>query len=353
MLSHPKFEECLHYVMANLGLVKVEETTNLLWDLFNEDPERFERNAVFPHVLGEMAIKYYKTNKVKNMNIIDLKQDSDAWHEWRNQGIGSSDIAAIMGKSPFKTAKDVYNEKTGANYTVRENFYMRRGKMFEEKARECFNASIFKKFTPVCIEHQQIPYFHASLDGYCFEHDESVEIKVPGEKNWVLSNEGEIPEYYNIQMQWQMMITGHKFMYYVVYSPDHNDLIYIKCEANEHYQEKLKQEGELFWDNLKNGFPPALQKGDYIFVEDDSIAPLEQEYIRLAEEIKERQEKLKNLKSQILDYGDGGNFRTSSLTVFWKEGRETLDKEKMIADGLDIHPYLKKSQPSYVIQLRK
>ena len=32
----------------------------------------------------------------------------DQWLEYRRLGIGGSDVAAIMGISPFRTARDVY-----------------------------------------------------------------------------------------------------------------------------------------------------------------------------------------------------------------------------------------------------
>ena len=35
------------------------------------------------------------------------------WHEYRRKGIGGSDAAAVLGLSPFCTARDVYYEKIG------------------------------------------------------------------------------------------------------------------------------------------------------------------------------------------------------------------------------------------------
>ena len=35
------------------------------------------------------------------------------WLEWRKQGIGGSDVAAILGISPFRTARDLYYDKLG------------------------------------------------------------------------------------------------------------------------------------------------------------------------------------------------------------------------------------------------
>lgn len=37
----------------------------------------------------------------------------EAWLEYRRQGIGGSDVAAVMGVSPFATLRDLYNDKCG------------------------------------------------------------------------------------------------------------------------------------------------------------------------------------------------------------------------------------------------
>ena len=36
------------------------------------------------------------------------------WLAWRRQGIGGSDAAAILGISPWRTARDLYDDKLGS-----------------------------------------------------------------------------------------------------------------------------------------------------------------------------------------------------------------------------------------------
>ena len=36
-----------------------------------------------------------------------------AWLAWRRKGIGGSDAAAILGISPWRTARDLYDDKLG------------------------------------------------------------------------------------------------------------------------------------------------------------------------------------------------------------------------------------------------
>ena len=37
----------------------------------------------------------------------------DEWLNYRRRGIGGSDVAAILGVSPFRTARDIYYDKLG------------------------------------------------------------------------------------------------------------------------------------------------------------------------------------------------------------------------------------------------
>lgn len=48
-------------------------------------------------------------------------QDSPEWHEQRRYGIGASDVAAILGLSPWATPLDVYEAKMGVPRTIDEN----------------------------------------------------------------------------------------------------------------------------------------------------------------------------------------------------------------------------------------
>ena len=48
----------------------------------------------------------------KPMVLVDTANlPEDEWLEWRRRGIGGSDAAAILGVSPFATARDLYYDK--------------------------------------------------------------------------------------------------------------------------------------------------------------------------------------------------------------------------------------------------
>ena len=47
------------------------------------------------------------------MNVIDLPQRTPAWLEWRAGGVSASDVAILLGLSPYKTPWRLWAEKTG------------------------------------------------------------------------------------------------------------------------------------------------------------------------------------------------------------------------------------------------
>ena len=44
----------------------------------------------------------------------------EEWLDYRRQGIGGSDVAGIMGISPFRTARDIYYDKLNIASVVEE-----------------------------------------------------------------------------------------------------------------------------------------------------------------------------------------------------------------------------------------
>ena len=60
-----------------------------------------------------------------------LAELSDAQRELRNQGVGASEVPAILGLDPYRTALDVFLDKTGQAEPFPETQYTRWGKRLE------------------------------------------------------------------------------------------------------------------------------------------------------------------------------------------------------------------------------
>lgn len=74
-----------------------------------------------------------------------MQEHTPEWHQWRAQGIGGSDIAAIagplLGFKAWASPWDVYLDKTGKAPPRPENDRMRYGKMVEKAVAEAWAAS--------------------------------------------------------------------------------------------------------------------------------------------------------------------------------------------------------------------
>ena len=61
------------------------------------------------------------TTNYEPIVITDTTNLSEAeWLEYRRKGIGGSDVAAVLGLSPFCTARDLYCDKTGIKPAIVE-----------------------------------------------------------------------------------------------------------------------------------------------------------------------------------------------------------------------------------------
>jgi putative phage-type endonuclease len=149
----------------------------------------------------------------------DIEQGSEAWHVWRSQGVGSSDVVAIAmhvglveRQAWASSITDLYEEKVGL--VAREsldNWRMRRGHTGEGFVRAVAARRLGEDFSPKCIEMgEDVPEMRVSLDGLNFVGDHVLECKNPSEKVHELALQGEVVSYYKPQICHQGICTfGH------------------------------------------------------------------------------------------------------------------------------------------------
>lgn len=190
------------------------------------------------------------------MRVVSLQQGTLEWREWRRGGIGGSDVAAILGLSPFENATraDLLREKvTGENRET--NFGMRRGTRLEPIARRMFADRTGINWEPICGEDEHLVWPKVSLDGINSDWSEIVEIKCANWQTHELWLHGFVPDYYLVQMQWQMMVVGCNRCHAVCFNngsrfrpEDH--LAYVVVEADGERAAELLEAAEAFWNEV-------------------------------------------------------------------------------------------------------
>ena len=184
----------------------------------------------------------------------------EKWLELRRTGIGGSDIAAIMGKSPWATPRAVYRDKAGLRTEKKPTAAMERGRemepvlrgMTEEKLNSSFSAGPQFRVLSSPFMYRKVgqEIFIADIDGVVlFGREEELwsglEIKavnVYATKAW---RDGE-PYHYHLQVKWYMGIT--KMRRWLMASLLGNRLELRVVEFNEELWNDQQQAALGFWN---------------------------------------------------------------------------------------------------------
>lgn len=183
-----------------------------------------------------------------------LLQGTEEWLKIRQNGIGASDAAIIMGMSPWKTRKDLWAEKVGLQTPTEASWFMQRGNELEPYARELYISETNIHVEPKVIFHPTISWIFASLDGIDEEGETIVEIKCPGKKDHALAKEGKIPEKYYPQLQHQMVVCNLKEAHYFSFDGQSGVLLTIK--RDDLFIDRMMEEESRFWQCVENFITP-------------------------------------------------------------------------------------------------
>ena len=239
-----------------------------------------------------------------NFRIIDGpqgQQGSPEWLAFREDKIGSSDAANIMGMG-FCSPLQLWEEKI---FKKKKNVTkaMKRGTDLEAKAREWVNSKLKVNFQPAVIQSVEHPELIASLDG--FEMKGSIpfllEIKCPGPQDHEIAIGGIVPPHYFPQIQHQMMIADVEEMLYCSF--DGEEGVIILCYRDDVFCTKLRPMELAFIQRLADFRPPEAIDSDWVEIFDqEKIVKVERlrELELLIDEIEtERQDIREELKKDI------------------------------------------------------
>lgn len=160
------------------------------------------------------------------MKTVVHTQGSDAWKAWRLGGIGGSDVAAILGVSPYEdhTRESVFREKvTGVERE--SSFAMKRGQRYEPHARFAYEQRQRCTAPPVCVEMQGCEWARVSLDGLCSSGAVIdplrwiLELKAPSWETHDAALAGVIAEHFEVQCQWQLLVCGLDRLDFASFNP--------------------------------------------------------------------------------------------------------------------------------------
>jgi putative phage-type endonuclease len=181
------------------------------------------------------------------------------WLRLRRNGIGGSDAAAIMGLSPWRTAMDVWLEKTGEfTRDDEENEQMYWGTVLEAVVAKEFTrrTGLKTRRMNAILQSRKHPFMIANVDRLVVGEPTGLECKTTGLYNaddWRIG----IPEYYYPQVQHYMAVTGYP-VWYVAVLIGGQEFKYYKVPRDDGFIRELVAAERDFWRRVTEKVPPPI-----------------------------------------------------------------------------------------------
>jgi putative phage-type endonuclease len=247
-------------------------------------------------------------------------QGSSDWLALRKTKIGASDVAAILGISPWCTAYELWEIKTGRKDGHLENFAVMRGQRLEPKARAYFELKTGIQMSPAVRVSESEPLFMASYDGINEEIGAALEIKCPGLTNHTKIKAGVIPEYYKCQLEQQLLVTPQlkKVFFMSFYENEEGgdrDVQILEYVSNPELRRAIISDGKKFWDYVLKDQPPPLAKKDPMIVTDPDLVTLFQALKQADSTIQTAQLDYDGFRQEIIDRLPHTNVRCEGVTA--------------------------------------
>lgn len=308
------------------------------------------------------------------MKIVDCgPQRSESWLQWRKGRVTASDVSAIMGKSPWTTAEDVFFEKLGLGKERVVNAAMQHGIDNESTALAMLSERVGVEFKPMVVEHDTLP-LGASLDGGYFpmegvlyinpsnqQLDDLIdvlctgsklpsyiaEVKCTSEKSHSIVKHGIVPDHYLLQVQCQLLCSGADLCFFANYCD--GDLAIIEVRPDPAMQAEIIEATQEFWRRVQELDPPEPK---YVEREDSdwwiAVCALNE----IQSQLKTLQDDEAQAKARLVELSAGKSTKGHGMAVIHSVRAGSVDYAKICAENnIDTAQYRKPATP--IITVRK
>jgi len=215
----------------------------------------------------------------KPIELVDVAALSEAdWHQWRRKGIGGSDLAAIMGVSPWSTRRCLWRKKLGIVGALdaeadRENWVAKKvGHMLEPLVAEIFASQT--GFEPYELRkmfaHPDYPFMLANLDYMVTLPDGRTAIvecktsNIHAKEKWA---NGAVPLNYELQCRHYMAVMDVDVVFIAcLFGNNENDFLWRRIDRCMEYEVRIIAAEQDFWHNyvLASIEPPYTESGEQV-----------------------------------------------------------------------------------------
>ncbi|MFI2132877.1 YqaJ viral recombinase family protein [Lysinibacillus fusiformis] len=296
----------------------------------------------------------------------------DEWLDARRAGIGGSDVGAIMGFNQYKSAYQVFLEKTGQYHEEIDNEAVYFGNALEDFVAQEFAKRTGKRVRRLnkMLVHPEHDFMLANLDRVVVGERAVLECKTASEYVKEAWEGEEIPASYLCQVHHYLAVTGFEKAYIAVLVGG-NKFIWKEIERDEEFIEILIDREKDFWENhvLKDIAPPIdgsdatndlikkmypqddgtaimLTKDDDVLL--DAIDSISSEIKALEQQKKEYENQLK-LKLENATEGHSQRHKVTFKTVV----SNRVDSKRLKVDAPDIYDKFIKPSSSRRLTIKK
>lgn len=300
---------------------------------------------------------------------IECKTHED-WLAQRTQGIGSSDIATIVGLNPYKTPYQLWREKTGQiQEPQEETFAMKRGHYLEDAVAKFFEDESGK--TVIQRSAQEDIYVHPEYSWARVSPDRRYWLtSVRNDEQGVLEcktarwdvDGDNLPPYWFTQLQYQLGVMGREKGSLAWYSLTRDSFDYRDIILVPDYFNWLMEEAERFQkDNIEGGNEPSLTNAEDVLIKyakhtpgtykeaDDHLAIKIEELKSIKANIKKSEEEQKLIEDEIkvfIGEAESLNYHGGILATFKAAKDSTrFDAKAFQAEHPDLYAQYTKVVP--------
>lgn len=183
------------------------------------------------------------------------------WLRERKNYLGGTDLAAICGLNPYRTALDVYLDKISDDITEEISPAMRWGNLLEDAVSKAYSEDTGYNIAiePNTIYHPSMKFLGANIDRWVGDKEYVLECKTAGftkAKEWGDSGTDQIPESYLVQVAYYAAICDVPKVDIAVLIGGQDFRIYT-YNKDKNLEEKLIKIGINFWHNhIEKRIPP-------------------------------------------------------------------------------------------------
>ena len=263
-----------------------------------------------------------ETINVQHMN-------REEWLAERRQGLGSSDAAAILGLSPYKSPYQVWLDKMGQD-EEEDNDWMEAGRELEPVVAKLYAKRFNQKIENVQVMHvrKDKPFLRASVDRWIIPPGDNgtgaLEIKTASERA-IKSWGGPLPLSYFCQIQHQLMVTGWGWGEVAIFVTDSRKIERVPITRDNGFIAGLEKDLDEFWANhILTKTPPPKSAADL-----QSLPGLKGKISTPDGQILVALEDVRKLKSMTAKLSDELEIKENQIKEFMQDA-ETLARDNKI-----------------------